>query len=445
MKILGISAHYHDAAAALLVDGVPVAAVQEERLSRRKNDAAFPLAAISWCLERGGLEPEALDAVVFYEKPMLKFERILSMALRTFPRSWRSFPRAMKNALGEKLWVKGIIISQLGVPRGKVYFTEHHQAHAAAAFFTAPTGRAALLTADGVGEWATLSVGRGERGPGGAKVALQREIRFPHSLGMLYSTFTAYLGFEVNEGEFKVMGLAAYGTPSFASTVRKLLHRTADGAFELDLAYFEFQSSATRSFSARFLDAFGPARHPDDPLDIGSAEGKRFADIAASVQLVLEDVLANPGSSASSSRARRGMPAARSARRSGRIGLASSSRTGTFPTTRTGARRWTRTSWRASRPRTARRSSGSRTRGRSWRGSRTSSPRVGSSAGWMARRSSGRGRWGTAASSPRRFPPGCATSSTAASSSGKNSDPSRPRSRSRRRSATSTCRPAASG
>src|SRR5262249_23679740 len=154
-----ISAHYHDSAAALLVDGVPICAVQEERLSRRKNDASFPLKAIEWCLERAGVEPDQLDAVVFYEKPMLKFERILSSALRAFAGPWRGSPRAMKNAPGEKLWVKGIIPSHLGVPGRKIFFTEHHQSHAAAAFFTAPTRRAAILTADGVGEWATLTVG----------------------------------------------------------------------------------------------------------------------------------------------------------------------------------------------------------------------------------------------------------------------------------------------
>ncbi len=291
MKILGISAHYHDSAAALLVDGVPLCAVQEERLSRRKNDAAFPLAAIEWCLERGGIEPEQLDAVVFYEKPMLKFERILSTVLRSFPSSWRSFPRAMKNSLGEKLWIKGIIASQLGVPGRKILFTEHHHSHAAAAFFTAPTRRAAILTADGVGEWATLSVGRAERSRNRAELTLLREIRFPHSLGMLYSTFTAYLGFPVNEGEYKVMGLASYGKPSFEPSVRKLIRPTPDGAFELQLDYFEFHSTAARSFSSRFLREFGPARDPFEPIDLRDAEGARFADIAASVQKVLEDVL----------------------------------------------------------------------------------------------------------------------------------------------------------
>jgi len=291
MKILGISAHYHDAAAALLVDGLPVAAVQEERLSRRKNDAAFPMAAIEWCLDEGNLDPDELDAVVFYERPMLKFDRILTCALRAFPHSWRSFPQAMKNTLGEKLWVRGIISSQLGVPRRKVLFCEHHHSHAAAAFLTAPVRDAAILTADGVGEWAAMTVGRASRAPGKTSINLLREIRFPHSLGMLYSTFTAYLGFTVNEGEYKVMGLASYGRPTMVDAVRKVVQRTADGAFQLDLAYFDFHTTAKRSFSAKFIDLFGPPRDPLDPIDLTSPEGQRFADCAASVQRVLEDIV----------------------------------------------------------------------------------------------------------------------------------------------------------
>jgi carbamoyltransferase len=295
MRILGISAHYHDSAAALVVDGVPVAAVQEERLSRRKNDAAFPVAAIEWCLEEGGVEPADLDAVVFYEKPMLKFERILTMALREWPRTFATFPGAMKTSLGDKLWVKGVIRSWLGVPGDKVLFCEHHQSHAAAAFLTAPTREAAILTADGVGEWATLTVGRGRRGEGtdGGKATLEilREVRFPHSLGMLYSSFTAFLGFEVNGGEYKVMGLAAYGEPRYADDVRKIVRRTTDGAFRLDMRFFEYHLSAKTSYGRAFVDTFGAPRAPWDPIDPTAGEGRRYADIAASVQVVLEEIM----------------------------------------------------------------------------------------------------------------------------------------------------------
>jgi len=292
MKILGISAHYHDSAAALVIDGLPVCAVQEERLSRRKNDAAFPLQAIEWCLEHAGVAPESLDAVVFYERPMLKFDRILTCALRAFPNSWRAFPAAMKNSLGEKVWVRGIISSHLGVPGHKILFTEHHQSHAAAAFLTAPSRRAAILTTDGVGEWATLSIGEGKRiENGNANITLHHEIKFPHSLGMLFSTFTAYLGFPVNEGEYKVMGLAGYGRPTMIDQVRKLIQRTPDGAFKLDLSYFDFHTTAKSSYSSRFVELFGPPRNSYDSIDLESSDGQRFADCAASVQRVLEDTL----------------------------------------------------------------------------------------------------------------------------------------------------------
>jgi carbamoyltransferase len=292
MRILGISAHYHDSAAALVIDGVPVCAVQEERLSRHKNDASFPEAAIEWCLDHAKVTPEKLDAVVFYERSMLKFERILTCALRSFPHSWRSFPQAIKNSLGEKVWVRGIIASHLGVPRSKIFFTSHHAAHAAAAFFTSPARRAAILTADGVGEWATLTVGHGERGEDGrARLTLLREIRYPHSLGMLYSTFTAYLGFAVNEDEYKVMGLAAYGRPTLTAQVRKLIRRTPDGAFAIAPEYFEYHTTAARSYSSKFVELFGPPRSSYDPIDLETAEGRRFADCAASVQHVLEETL----------------------------------------------------------------------------------------------------------------------------------------------------------
>jgi carbamoyltransferase len=292
VKILGLSAHYHDSAAALLVDGALVCSVQEERLSRRKNDAAFPLRAIEWCLEEAKLEPEELDAVVFYEKPMLKFERILTCALRAFPKSFRSFPAAMKNTLGEKLWIKGIIQSHLGIPGSKILFTEHHQSHAAAAFLTQPSPRAAILTADGVGEWATLTVGIGERdAQGRASIRLLRELRFPHSLGMLYSTFTSFLGFEVNEGEYKVMGLASYGQPTFVEEVRRVIRPLERGAFALDLSYFDFHTTAKRSYSDELVRLFGPPRPSHRPIDPTTPEGQRYANIAASVQRVLEDTL----------------------------------------------------------------------------------------------------------------------------------------------------------
>ncbi len=294
MKILGISAHFHDSAAALLVDGVPVASVQQERLTRVKNDPSFPLEAIEWCLDHAGLQPAQLDAVVFYEKPMLKFERILTTALRAFPASWRSFPHAMKNTLGEKLWVKGIIKSHLGVPGDRILFTEHHQAHAAAAFLTQPVHEAAILTADGVGEWATLSVGTGRIDDAGkVSIELLRELRFPHSLGMLYSTFTAYLGFQVNEGEYKVMGLASYGQPRFVDRVRQVIRPTEGkpGGFTRDMRYFDFHTTAKRSFSDDLVALLGRPRAPHEPLDPTTAEGARYADVAASVQRVLEDTL----------------------------------------------------------------------------------------------------------------------------------------------------------
>jgi carbamoyltransferase len=230
--------------------------------------------------------------VVFYERPMLKFDRILVSALRAFPHGRAAFAHAMKNSLGEKAWVRGLITAQLGVRRDRILFTEHHQSHAAAAFLTAPTRHAAIMTTDGVGEWATLTVGRGQRTLGGpTSIVLDREVRFPHSLGMLYSTFTAYLGFAVNEGEYKVMGLAAYGRPTMIDQVRKVIRRTGDGAFALELDYFAFHTTVARSYSKRFVELFGPPRQAYEPIDLATPEGRRFADIAASVQAVLEEIL----------------------------------------------------------------------------------------------------------------------------------------------------------
>ena len=292
MKILGISGHYHDSAAALVINGVPVAAVQEERLSRHKNDAGFPLAAIEWCLDHAHLSPDNLDAVIFYEKPTLKFDRVLTGMLQGWPKSWRSYPKAMKNMLGEKLWVRGLIASQLGISTRKVKCIEHHQSHAAAAFLTAPTQEAAIITADGVGEWATLTVGTGvKRADGSSDIRMLRELRFPHSLGLFYSAVTAYLGFTVNEGEYKVMGLASYGQPTWINAMRKLLRPTGDGAFALDLKYFDFLGKVESGYSERFVALFGPPRKSWQPIDLRSEEGRRFADIAASAQALLEEVM----------------------------------------------------------------------------------------------------------------------------------------------------------
>jgi carbamoyltransferase len=292
MKILGISGHYHDSAAALVIEGLPVAAVQEERLSRRKNDASFPLAAVEWCLDHAGIVPGDLDAVIFYEKPTLKFDRVLTGLLQGYPGSWRSYPKAMKNMLGEKLWVRGLIASELGIPTRKVRCIEHPQSHAAAAFLTAPSQEAAIITADGVGEWATLTVGRGARNADGStEIQLLRELRFPHSLGLFYSAVTSYLGFAVNEGEYKVMGLASYGRPTRLDEMRRLLRRTGDGAFTLDMGYFDFLGRVESGFSQRFVDLLGPPRRSWQPIDLASEEGRRFADIAASAQKLLEEVL----------------------------------------------------------------------------------------------------------------------------------------------------------
>jgi len=292
MKILGISGHYHDSAAALVIDGIPVAAVQEEGLSRPKNDAGFPLAAIEWCLDHAGLSPDDLDAVIFYEKPTLKFDRVLTGLLQGYPRSWRSYPKAMKNMLGEKLWVRGLIASQLGISTRRVRCIEHHQSHAAAAFLTAPTQEAAILTADGVGGWATLTVGTGiKRADGSSEIRMLRELRFPHSLGLFYSAVTSYLGFTVNEGEYKVMGLASYGQPTRIDDMRRLLRPAADGAFTLDLAFFDFLGKVESGFSDRFVDLFGPPRKSWQPIDLNSDEGRCFADIAASAQALLEEVM----------------------------------------------------------------------------------------------------------------------------------------------------------
>src|SRR5262245_47815678 len=248
MNILGISCYFHDASAALLQDGRLIAAAEEERFTRKKHDYEFPQNAIDFCLKAGGIEAAELDYVAFFEKPFIKFERLLLSSMQTFPRSHRVFREAMITWLGDKLWIKQLIQKRLGVASSKILFSEHHLSHAASAFFCSPFDEAAILTVDGVGEWTTASIGVGN----GTQIKLLKEIRFPHSLGLLYSAFTAFLGFEVNEGEYKVMGMAPFGTPRYVDKVHKLIRVGADGGFELDLDYFSFHYSAEKTFNGKF-------------------------------------------------------------------------------------------------------------------------------------------------------------------------------------------------
>lgn len=286
--VLGVSAHYHDAAAALVVDGEVVAAMQEERFTRIKNDPALPVNAMRACLRAGKLTPGDLDGVVFYESPFAKLERVLVSLLRAFPRSARQFPRAVADQVGSKLWVLDAIAEELGVERSKVDHVEHHRSHASSAFFLSPFERAAVLTVDGVGEDATTAIWKGD----GASLTCLGELRFPHSLGLLYGALTAYLGFEVNEGEYKVMGLAAYGQPRLREQFSNLFTAHADGSFELALPYFAYDSGANVGFSTKLEDLLGPRRHPLQPWDLeGDERDRRYADVAATLQAVTEDAL----------------------------------------------------------------------------------------------------------------------------------------------------------
>ncbi len=279
MNILGISCFYHDAGACLLHDGQIVAAAEEERFSRHKHDSGFPEQAVRYCLEAGDLVAEELDHVIFYEKPLLKFERIAASYAATFPRSRQVFVQAMQTWLSEKLWVRSQIRKRLGYS-GPILFGEHHLSHAASAYFPSPFAEAAVVTADGVGEWSTTTLGVGQE----LDLELTHELNFPHSLGLLYSAFTAYLGFEVNEGEYKVMGMAAYGQPTYVDQVRKLVRQAEDGSFHLDMRYFGYHQSL-RSITRAFTDLLGPPRPAEAELD------QKYADIAASLQLVTEEIM----------------------------------------------------------------------------------------------------------------------------------------------------------
>jgi carbamoyltransferase len=287
VKVLGISAYYHDSAAALAVDGRLVAAAQEERFTRVKHDEGFPRHAILYCLAEGGLRLADVDHVVFYDKPFLKFERLLETYVAYAPRGFKSFLKSMPIWLREKLFQKNLLLSELqkidaDFAQDRMAFTEHHFAHAASAFFPSPFEEAVVLTMDGVGEWATTSAAIGR----GNSLAIEREIHFPHSLGLLYSAFTYFCGFKVNSGEYKLMGLAPYGTPRFAQTIRdNLIDIKPDGSFRLNMAYFDY-CTGLRMTNSRFASLFeGPERSAESQLT------QREMDIAASIQNVLEEVV----------------------------------------------------------------------------------------------------------------------------------------------------------
>lgn len=281
--ILGISAFYHDSAAALIIDGAIVAAAQEERFSRKKHDAGFPSQAIEYCLDQAGITPADLDHVGFYEKPLLKFDRLIETYLSYAPRGFHSFRTALPDWLNHKLNLRREIRRGLGKQyRRRIAFCQHHESHAASAFFPSPFDQAAILTLDGVGEWATTTMGIGE----GNRIRLTDEIRFPHSLGLLYSAFTYYCGFRVNSGEYKLMGLAPYGVPQYVDVIKeKLVTIHDDGSFALNLDYFGFCESL-RMTNDRFHRLFGRGpREPDSEIE------SLDRDIAASIQRVTEEIV----------------------------------------------------------------------------------------------------------------------------------------------------------
>ncbi len=305
MYILGISCFYHDSAVALLKDGELVAAAEEERFSRKKHDFGFPSNAIRFCLQQAGITGRDLDYAVFYEKPLIKFERILMTTLSMYPQSWRVFREAMLNWFSDKLWIKSHIMRELDIAEGKVLFADHHMSHAASTLFCSPYKEAAILTVDGVGEWTTAAVGHGKAAWSAEErneITLSREIRFPNSVGLLYSAFTAFLGFKVNNGEYKVMGMAPYGKPRYVDRVRKVVDVADDGSFRLNMDYFSFHQSTEHTYSQKFLELFGQKRDPKAEFftpefgfkpdrEAEAEQNQYYADIAASIQTVTEDIL----------------------------------------------------------------------------------------------------------------------------------------------------------
>ena len=280
MNILGISCYYHDSAACLLKNGVVIAAAEEERFTRKKHDNSFPKNAISYCLKEGGIDVKDIDIVAFYEKPLLKFDRILQMSLETYPKSFLNFYKILPGWLTSKLKVPSKLKKKLNY-KGKVFFIEHHHSHAASAFFASPFKEAAIVTIDGVGEWSTISIHHGKDN----KIETLKETYFPNSLGLLYSTITAYLGFKVLNDEYKVMGLAAYGKPSYYEKFKeKLIDIKDDGSFSLNMDYFSY-THKEQMFSNKLEEEFGQRRNPGEAIE------ERHKDIAASLQKLTEEIV----------------------------------------------------------------------------------------------------------------------------------------------------------
>ena len=305
MIILGISCYFHDASAALISDGQLIAAAEEERFTRIKHDYSYPTNAIEFCLKKASIDASDIDYVVFFEKPFTKFERLLKTAIQGFPRTYWMFAQSMRTWLFDKLWIKGLIADHLKIDPKNIMFSEHHISHAASAYYCSPFKESAILTFDGVGEWATTTIGKGT----GGKLEIEDEIHFPHSLGLLYSAFTAFLGFEVNEGEYKVMGMAPYGKPKYVNEVYKIIRINEDNSFWLDQKYLSFHYSTKKSFTKKMTQLFGEPRDANIPFFTKSSGypsyfgdkpsnfeelseyNQHYADIAASIQIVAEEMI----------------------------------------------------------------------------------------------------------------------------------------------------------
>jgi len=303
--ILGLSCYFHDSSAVIIQDGELICAAEEERFSRKKHDFGFPENAIQFCLKKANIDASEIDYIVFFEKPFLKFERILKTVISTFPMSSKIFTQGMRAWALDKLWIKNKIASYLDIDAKIIRFSEHHLSHSASSYFCSPFNESALVTFDGVGEWASTTIGKGNNND----INILKEIHFPHSIGLLYSAFTAFLGFEVNEGEYKVMGMAPFGKPKYTDKINEIITSYEDGSFWLDMSYFSYHKSASKSFTKKFENLFGIPREPesyfftketgfpdyfgDKPKDyeLQCESNQFYADIAASIQQITEELM----------------------------------------------------------------------------------------------------------------------------------------------------------